>query len=239
MASAISAIVGDALRSPNLQVENPMQAYQQFQEGQLRRQQAAESQQEQQANALKLQEAQQQQQSQQAISQAYLKANGVIKDAIPLAVQAGARPSDVMALQDADTKQRKALTDLDTDQLGNHEKHTQAALQTLGPLAQMPEDQAAQAYPQAMAALMKSRDVDPSDLAKAGLDPNTYPGQPALQHWVAGLNGYQQGITNEQKDRETKAAEMRAAAEQASSAATVAEKSADTEQKKRALNAAA
>ncbi len=232
MATSIAAITGDLLRSPNLQVENPMAANLQYQQAQAEKQRVAESQQEGQLNALKIQEAQQQMASQQAISQAFLKANGNIPAAIPLALQGGARPADVLALQQKDTEQKKAISDLDTATLANHNKHTQDALQTLGPIAQIPDGpEAEQRYLQAMPALLQGHDLDPSDLAKAGLDPTKYPGQIALQHWVAGLNGYQQGIANEQKNREI-------AAQEATAGATVAEKNVDTTQKQRALDAA-
>jgi hypothetical protein len=232
MASAIAAIAGDLLHSPNLQVENPMAANLQYQQAQAAKAEADERAQLTQEQQLKNQEMQQQMASQQAIQRAYVQANGNFQAAMPLALQAGARPADVMALQQKDIEQRKSLADLDTVTLTNHDKHTKDALNAVAPLLQLPDDQAAQQWAPTVTALLKGHDLNPDDLTKAGVDPAVYPGRDHLQLLVSTLNGYQQGITNEQKNREI-------AAQEASSGATVAEKQTETQQKQRALDASA
>jgi hypothetical protein len=76
MASAIAAIAGDLLHSPNLQVENPMQAYQQYQQAQAAKAEADERAQLTQEQVLKNQETQQAMQSQQALMRAYTEVYG-------------------------------------------------------------------------------------------------------------------------------------------------------------------
>lgn len=232
MATSIAAITGDLLRSPNLQVENPMAANLQYQQAQAEKQRVAESQQEGQLNALKIQEAQQQMASQQAIQKAYAESQGDLDQTIPKAAQYGALPSDLVALQQKSTAQKKDVAALDKDNLELHATHTTNALNALGPLLAMPEDQAAQQYPVVMGAIIKDHDLGPNDLAKVGLDPNVYPGHDTFQHVVNGLNGYQKTITNEQTNRKNDA-------DVASLNATAADKTLDAATKQRAQDAAA
>lgn len=239
MASAITPIIAEGLRAPNLQVENPMAANLQYQQAQELKQRQAADQQEQQLDQLKIQQTQQAIQSQQGIQRAWQESGGNMDQMLQLAPKYGATPNDMVALQQHVLATKQAVQKLGSDELELHDKKADVAAGHLNALLQQPEDQAAQQWAPTIAGLVKDEDLKPEELKAAGLDPAQYPGHQAVQQFMLGLNGYKQQIAQEQKNREVAAAELKAQAEAQSSGATVAEKNVETIQKQRALDAAA
>lgn len=209
-----------------VQIANPLTIQQAQGALQAQQQQRQLAQQEQQLNAIKLQQAQADLDSQRALQQAYSESGGVITpDTFAKAAQYGASPQAIMNLQNLHVAQQQAAAKLQSDQLANHQVQTGIARDTLAPLLDMPEDEAAQKYPGVVGGLIKNGTISTQDMQAAGLSPVQYPGHDEMQHWVNGLNGYNQTLKNEQANRESaaKVAQEQAQAREANANAAVKE----------------
>jgi hypothetical protein len=280
----LADVIAAGLRSPNLQVENPMVAYQQYQQAQALKAEAAERQaatqtqdQQQQLTAIQIQEAQQAQQSQAALMRAYSEVYGgatapqaALQGSLPgpagaapqagpqvqpqggalapgivgvpasalapqgapqgapvgqlspsqsdqvvsRALQYGATPQAIQNFQTGQLAYRKSLTETNEKDLELQDKHSAEALNIVAPLAKLPPDQLAKAWTPAMSVVLKRGDVNPDDLGKLGLDPNTPPDSQHLQFLVSVLNGHKNEIAQEQENRKIAAQETEAGAKQ-------------------------
>jgi hypothetical protein len=127
-----------------------------------------------------------------------------------LALKYGATPGAVQTFQTAQLAYHKSLTDSSKDDLDLQDKHSAEALNIFGPLAQLPPAQLAQQWNPAMSLVLKRGDVSTDDLAKIGIDPSTVPDAQHLQFLVSMLNGHQNDVNQEQKNREIAAKETEA-----------------------------
>jgi len=149
--------------------------------------------------------------SQDAISKAWAAAGGDLDKTVEGAVQNGALPEHVVALQKHVIETKEKLQKLKTDELETNIKHADIAGGHINALLQQPEEQAAQAWTPLISSLIQKGDLKTEDMKAAGLDPMQYPGHAAAQNFLLGMNGYKGAAAQALAERKAKVEESTAA----------------------------